>query len=399
MVKKASKNTATKGSSRKPRGGTQEPKLANPASNRTRCSQQEVERQLQQQRLLNVFSNIFADILSSSTFDSTLQEVKQALFNRDFDLAFGKDEYLRAYAARWSPTRALCYDSIFRAIAPHLGPLLQPGWSDGRVDITNSNSTPPPTWEPAPNPDSDSAGLRAVSIGGGAAETVAFGSFLGCSGDGTVDRGSLHLIDSAPWGDVTQRLRQGLITPPPLSKYTSAASREANAVIVDPERLSVSFSQCDVLALGKEALADRVVGGDGTGGTGKNSPVLITLLFTLNELFTSAGIGKTTAFLLDLTSVIPPESLLLVVDSPGSYSETAVGKGSRRYPMQWLLDKILLSTGKDESPVGDRRWTKLESHDSVWFRLSESLSYPIPLEDMRYQMHLYRVDDVCAAAD
>ena len=35
-------------------------------------------------------------------------------------------------------------------------------------------------------------------------------------------------------------------------------------------------------------------------------------------------------------------------------------------------------------------WEKLESADSVWFRLAEGLRYPIQLENMRYQMHLYR---------
>jgi len=60
-----------------------------------------------------------------------------------------------------------------------------------------------------------------------------------------------------------------------------------------------------------------------------------------------------------------------------------VGRQSKKYPMLWLLDKIL-------SSAEDCAWARLESHASIWFRLSEKLDYPIPLEDMRYQMHLYR---------
>ncbi len=137
----------------------------------------------------------------------------------------------------------------------------------------------------------------------------------------------------------------------------------------------------DILELEKPKLAD-IIG---------PCPCLTTLLFTLNELFASGGIGKTTAFLMKLTSIIPIGSLLLVVDSPGSYSETTVGKLAKRYPMQWLLDKVLLET--ESNPVEGRRWVKLQSNDSVWFRLSDGLRYPIPLENMRYQMHLYRAEE------
>ena len=80
-----------------------------------------------------------------------------------------------------------------------------------------------------------------------------------------------------------------------------------------------------------------------------------------------------------------------MVDSPGSYSETAVGAQAKRYPMHWLLDKILLDTEEGEPVVEGRRWEKRESQTSVWFRLDAALKYPIPLEDMRYQLHLYRI--------
>lgn len=335
---------------------------------------------VRQQLILNVFQHTFSDLLRSDTLGAALQEVKQALFNREFDKAFGNEANLEVYAARWSPTRALCYESVLRTIRPHLDSICLPDPPPGDDD---GAATPGPQT------------LRVVAIGGGAAELAALGGFLRRTGGGGDDddddggdrdsplRGSILLLDSAPWAAVVARLRESLTTPPPLSRYASAAAREASRPAVAADRLSTAFEQVDVLALGRAGLSARVGGG--------GRPVLATLLFTLNELFTAGGVGKTAAFLLDLTSALPAGSLLLVVDSPGSYSEAEVGKQARRYPAQWLLDRVLLPTG-DAPVVEGRRWTKLESCDSVWFRLSEALDYPIPLEDMRYQMHLYRVD-------
>jgi 25S rRNA (uracil2843-N3)-methyltransferase len=76
--------------------------------------------------------------------------------------------------------------------------------------------------------------------------------------------------------------------------------------------------------------------------------------------------------------------------------------------MHWLLDHTLLkvaasaSLGAEEengqSEAKDKRareqecprWEKLKEEESTWFRLPEGLNYPLELEDMRYQLHLYR---------
>lgn len=139
----------------------------------------------------------------------------------------------------------------------------------------------------------------------------------------------------------------------------------------------VMSKQKDVLCLSEDNLAAMI----GTGAEG-GRPMLVTLLLTLNELFTAGGMGKITAFLLQPTENVRPGSLLQVIDSPDSYSETTMGKGSKRHPAQWLLDKILLDTAGDS-------WEKIQSQGSVWFRLPQESRYPIPLEDMRYQIHLY----------
>jgi len=117
----------------------------------------------------------------------------------------------------------------------------------------------------------------------------------------------------------------------------------------------------------------------------------VTIMFTLNELFTSS-VSKATALLLALTDAMEPGSWLLVVDSPGSYSEVTLGTGiPKRYPMQWLLNHTMLeAVGTTE---GVRKWRKHCTDDSKWFRIDPRLKYLVELENMRYQMHLFHRED------
>ncbi|RFU29146.1 hypothetical protein B7463_g7197, partial [Scytalidium lignicola] len=300
-----------------------------------------------EQLLLNIFLDTFADILSSNSLKTTLQEVKSALFDRDFTRAFGKDEYLEAYSIRWSPSRALCYTSILVQLQGHLEPLFQAHSQETAADVASGNNE-------LPSRESLQRTLDVVCIGGGAAEMVACGGLLWSLWHGSStpalpttsakDENSITesltdlqisdglstlknanfsatLIDVAQWGAIVQRLQEGLITPPPLSKYASTAAKEANSALIHPEQLKTRFYAKDVLDF-KEAELRDLIG---------QRPTFLTLLFTLNELYT-ASIGKTTKLLLDITSYMKPGSLLLVVDSPGSYSETTVGVESKKVP-------------------------------------------------------------------
>ncbi|KAK3955326.1 hypothetical protein QBC32DRAFT_333649 [Pseudoneurospora amorphoporcata] len=399
-----------------------------------------------QQIILNIFRDTFSDVLFSDTFTSTLQAVKQALYEREFAKAFGDPEYLAVYAARWSPTRALCYSSILGGIRKHLdGVIVEEEEEVQNEEVASSEKT---TTEETETTTKDEATeeedsltsqtanlslspsqkttttvvpkLNILSIGGGPAELVALGSFLSqqtttpSSQSSPILRGSITLLDSAPYGPLLTLLERSLTVTPPISKYASAAAKAANVPLLSPSsRISSQFIQRDALELGKEGFTSVL--GDMQQQKGKDVPVpvpvpvLATLLFTLNELFTCSGIGLTTKFLLDLTASLSVGSLLLVVDSPGSYSETAVGKdkdASKKYPMAWLLDRVLLAadpkTGKATAVVEGRKWKKLETRKSSWFRLAEGrggepgLDYPIGLENMRYQLHLYRLVDADA---
>lgn len=323
-----------------------------------------------QQGLLDIYAASFSDVLSSENLSETLQEIKQALFNRDFAAAFGKTEYLKAYAARWSPTRSLGYAAIFKNLRSHINGLAQA--KDAELDESQAEGSDGALFHLKE--------LRMLCIGGCAAEHVAFASHLKSSSL----RGTLTLLDSAPWPTISNKIQHDLTHPPSLSPYASASVKEANNAFISSSQLSLNIEQQDVLSLSKDTL-ETLVG---------PSPIIVTLLFTLNELYTGGGIGKTTKFLGNLGGALAPGSLLLVVDSPGSYSEAAVGKEKKRYPMHWLLDHTLL----EKSPA-TVEWEKLESQDSVWHRLSEDLTYPIPLENMRYQLHLYLLDKTTNSAD
>lgn len=359
-----------------------------------------------QQLLLNTYRNTFPEILMSDSLQALLQQVKTALYERDFSRAFGNEEYLEAYSVRWSPSRSLCYQSILVDLLDNITSIFQPRNS------TQSELEKSPVV-------GDKSTLLVTCFGGGAAEVVAFGGFLRCLQDalaeqsdvgdklspwegfdklylhengpqqsspehsmsipGRLSRIDLRLVDSAQWHSVVHKLHDSLTNPPPLSKYASSSAREANEPLTADTDFIVAFRQDDVLEMSGSQLVD-VVGGQ---------PMLLTLLFTLNELYTSS-VAKTTAFLLNMTTAVKSGSLLLVVDSPGSYSETTVGSEAKKYPMHWLLDHTLLETQKSRGSESAPCWVKLVSEESKWFRIPESVRYPIPLENMRYQMHLYR---------
>lgn len=308
---------------------------------------------------------------------------------------------MRAYALRWSAARALGYAGLFRTVLKWMGE----GNAGGqyRDSISGDDST------------------RVVCIGGGAgAEIVALaaawrslrqgeaqGQILelgSLSLEDSEDKGekevsakatssslkglSVAAVDIADWSGVVQRLERTIASD---AVYTLRSSEYQPPLV--PSRgegngggLSVSFRKDDVLSVSEDQLRDVLL------GTGSSS-LLVTLMFTLNELF-STSMAKTTGFLLRMTDILPSNAVLLVVDSPGSYSTLKMGKDKngalveRNYPMKFLLDHTLLS-------VAEGKWESIYTEDSRWWRRdAEQLRYKVGegagLEDMRFQLHLYR---------
>ncbi|KAI9861805.1 MAG: hypothetical protein M1824_001916 [Vezdaea acicularis] len=305
-----------------------------------------------QQSLINIFKNAF-DATFTASLQPTLQEVKQHLYNRDFQAAFGKDDYLRAYAVRWSPSRALAYWSLLS-------------------DIQNQLAA------------SKDGIYRALCLGGGAgAEVVALAAFFdrglkGNVGSATTSKLSVTALDIANWTAVLRELEYTLRAIPPDFVSSQGAEQASEGAGEARDDFTVAFKQTDLLEISPEDLSLAV-----------ETCNLVTLMFTLNELY-STSMAKTTKVLLSLSEFIPLGAFLLVVDSPGSYSTVKVGSTEKTYPMKWLLEHTLMETfgnGADSS----RRWNRILSDDSRWFRLPEGLRYPIGLENMRYQVHLFQM--------
>ena len=310
-----------------------------------------------QQRCLNIFRDAFKP---SSEDNVILQKIKGHLYNRDFAAAFGNEEYLLVYASKWSPSRALAYLQVFKNVGDYFS-------LDGKSDP-------------------DDYVLRAVCLGGGAG-----GELVGLSGwlhllqvktPASPYRLEVCLVDIADWTKVTNTLKDGITKVPELSKYASQPKKNANTPLLRPFDIALNFHQQDVLD---------------TSDLSQHSPAqffeqanLVTFMFTLNELY-STSLPKTQHLISLITASMLPGSLLLVVDSPGSYSTVSINGTEKKYPMDWLLDYKLLGPSKqDDKDTTTTQWEKLESDNSRWFRLPKSLQYPIELEDMRYQIHLYR---------
>ncbi|KAF2663422.1 hypothetical protein BT63DRAFT_118107 [Microthyrium microscopicum] len=322
-----------------------------------------------QQLTLNVFRKAFPDTFNPE-LANTLQSVKRALFERDFMTAFGDAAHLQAYAARWSPSRALAYTLVFCEALNTIGLYSK---------------------VPAPAPSNEPEAMRIVCLGGGAgAELVALGAAVKSLRDEGQDaRRSIEMtaVDIAAWGPIMETLFQGLVTPPPISKYAAAHVVAANVPLIGPTDLRYSFIQRNLLDTSPEEVANLVSGAD-----------LVTIFFTLNELY-STSMAKTNTLLMRIKKNMAPGSHILVVDSAGSYATITLNGGEKNYPMHWLLDHIMLKE-KDgdkkaegeasKSKSGEPSWTKLQSEESTWFRIPEGLKYPPELENMRYQLHLYQ---------
>ncbi|RMZ76293.1 hypothetical protein DV737_g4908, partial [Chaetothyriales sp. CBS 132003] len=309
-----------------------------------------------QQLILDQFQQAFP-FSSPADLQATIQAVKGHLYDRNFDLAFSQPAYREAYALRWSASRALAYAHIFNDLSACLK-WEEPQLADGRAGERHHSSSP----------------YTVVCIGGGAgAEIVALASLLHASPH-SISAIKATAVDVADWSHLLLRLHAAITQPPALSKYASAAARAASKPLAPADCWQSNFLHRDVLDLPQHELELLLAPAS-----------LCTIMFTLNELFASS-VPRATAMLLKITQLMPEAGHLLVVDSPGTYSEVKVGQqgNAKQYPMKWLLDHALL-----QGP-GSGKWIKVMSDDSRWFRLSSDLKYTLDLENMRYQIHLYR---------
>ncbi|KAI9819711.1 MAG: hypothetical protein M1832_003945 [Thelocarpon impressellum] len=330
-----------------------------------------------QQRLLTAFTAAFPVLLTSGDehLGALVQRVKAHLYARDFDAAFGMQALLEAYAVRWSAGRAVGYLAVFQSLSEIL-------LGGDRVEEKEEEE------EEVEEERKGDGTFNVVALGGGAgAEVVAlagwFSSLLpssstpsssNVSGQGEwCKKLAITAVDIADWSPILSLLEASILSP-------------THSTLLSPSTFALTFSQTDILTLPPAHLTQLL-----------HAARLVTLLFTLNELYT-ASLARTTALLLGVGVGMRKGGLLLVLDSPGSYSTVSLNNSQRgeeqgegrRYPMQWLLDRTLLGTDTDEEEGEGQKWEKLVGDESRWFRVPEGLQYPVRLENMRVQVHLYR---------
>lgn len=295
-----------------------------------------------EQQILDLFMRAFDDTLSDlNVLNRRIQEVKAALFDRDYPTAFGNQEYLEAYVARWTPSRAVAYASVLEQLV-------------GNALFESSSSTGP---------------KKVLCIGGGAGgEIVGLGalSLLGNNSQRQSQEVHVTAVDMAEWGTVLNKITS-YMGENWVERDDSNESLEgafANLSLGPQSPYKVQFINHDILTLP-----------EGTVNIAELD--LITSMFTTNELFASSKAG-TVNFLHSL-SACHPGALLLIVESAGSYSEVTVG--SKVFPVHFLIHHVLSQ---------NNNWELVASTDSQWYRLPEGLSYPVQLENMRFFYRLYR---------
>nr|OQO30428.1 hypothetical protein B0A51_03058 [Rachicladosporium sp. CCFEE 5018] len=311
------------------------------------------------QRLLDLFQQA---LYTGPDSLACVQEVKSHLYKRDFAAAFGREDYLRAYALRWSAGRTLAYlDLLCGEVGDVLSESLRQSACKGDDESEDTRAAAP----------------KVLCLGAGAgAEIAAFAGWLDRDeSKQAMTKLALEVVDVAAWDGVVGALTKGVTSPPELGEHASDIARKGSQALIEPENFEVDFTRAHLLEWNEVIVKGKLPG-----------VRLVTIMFTLNELYTTS-LPKTQSLLSHLTAGSEPGTMLLVVDSPGSYSTVSINGAEKKYPMQWLLDYTLLGSRKSDTPA---KWEKISSEDSKWFRLPEGLVHPVELENMRYQMHLYR---------
>lgn len=272
--------------------------------------------------------------LGNNELEKQIQSVKGSLYDRDYEQAFGSQENLHAYVVRWSPSRAMGYSSLMQSLTPIR-------------NLFQSQSE-----------------VRVLTIGGGAgAEVVGLGSIaLLNEGGSQPARVQVTAVDVAEWGDVIDKIVH-YIAGNWYGKGKSLEEALNEMTLHDNAKFSVNFINHDILTLDPNRYDVQNVD-------------LITSMFTTNELFALSKAG-TVKFLKSL-SACKPGTLLLLVESAGSYSQIQVG--SKTFPVQYLIEHSLTSEG---------HWKLLDGSDSRWYRIPQDVYYNLKLENMRFFFRLY----------
>lgn len=288
--------------------------------------------------LLKACAEIFAPTLAlpENTLTAAIQQVKSALYDRNYALAFSTDVHCKAYCARWIPSRALIYRRLLSRLE----------WTPEQVGQTQ--------W---------------ILLGGGpGSELLALATL-------SSPTATLHTVavDSADWSACHQAY---------LDHFAQEEEDNDNKTTVrelKTPKLDSTLRQVDML----DATAFSQLLATLPPRPHPDAPRFVTLFFTLHELLLASR-AKTVAMLRQLTDVCRPRDQLLVVES-ASLGTVSLGEKKTEYSLTWLLEHLLLAAGD---------WT-LESDmsaDKEWYRLPTQAAlqvYPIKLENTRVLVRLF----------
>jgi 25S rRNA (uracil2843-N3)-methyltransferase len=350
---------------------------------------------------------------------------------------FTDPRLLEAYAARWVPSRAVCYRELMAAL-PELREVLlglegdaKSGGSEGRNDVDGIESGDSDDSDEDQDKDEEVRGgdkavtelsQRATKLRVSDGARTALDANTDDSQDTTSAEAS---SSSAPSGHVLSlgggagsellALASVLKAAPPslkgkerawswtgldIGSWGAVLDEFSNALRAEWQLdLPATYIQGDMLASLPSTTSDAPP------STGRpedepshrpvdissiltaKPPTLITLLFTLTELFSQSR-PATLRFLHLITAHVPPGTLLLVADSASDISEFAIGSAGRKWPVWMILDMAL--TTRQEGKGAE--WEKVRGEDSRWYRLPEGVGagWPVKLENTRYWYRLYR---------
>ncbi|OZJ05754.1 hypothetical protein BZG36_01327 [Bifiguratus adelaidae] len=215
-----------------------------------------------EQSILNVIKLACYSTLSSPSYETTLQSIKAAFYQRDYLSIFSNPSNLPVYTAAYIPGRALCYYHIFKD-EPNLRRLLA---GQTRIFLPGSGS------------GSELIGISAAML-------------WASSPDQQI---SLHMQDIGEWDGVLQDLEK-------------AARSSWNL----QDQITCTFEQGDILEPTDQRKSEI------------QQAKMITFMFVLNELFKDKS--RAIRLIQDVIKDMARGSYLLVVDSAGSFSHLQIG--------------------------------------------------------------------------
>lgn len=303
-----------------------------------------------ERNLLAILKKLAAPTLRTTDFAKNLQEVKSALYEKDYARAFGSEEYRFAYALRWVPSRAVIYRRIFKEIGG--GRTLQRTLMGSAAAAAEAKEK------------GETVVRKAIMLGGGAgSEVIGLAAFLGEQEEDLWATGKVDVlaVDQSDWSSVLKQQEEAL-----LAGYPSLG-----------DRFSVNFQLANIL----DATATSTIP--------FATASVITLLFTISELFLQSR-SATLSLLSTITAQARPGTLLIIVES-ASLGLIPIGTSGNTYPLGMLLDSALTQT-KGRAEEDRAKWEILQEEENKWYRMPNGSEecYPLKLENSRVVSRVLR---------